>query len=46
MRSMNISLQHTAGNGAFLGGALIPGPPDRHDCLSARIALSAAKAWF
>src|SRR5947199_3651073 len=25
-------------------GGLIPGPPDRHDCLSAGIALSASQA--
>src|SRR3982074_2792059 len=43
MRSMNISRWHTARSSASLvaAGGLIPGPPDRHDCLSARIALSA-----
>src|SRR5436309_3206684 len=46
MRSMNISLWHTARSSASLvaAGGLIPGPPDRHDCLSARIAISASQA--
>src|SRR5437763_16732928 len=48
MRSMNISLWHTARSSASLvaAGRPIPGPLNRHDHLAARVALSAAETRF